>query len=74
MNTLRLGSPTCPSVAYTLVLPMRNVQTWQTVSTRLDLLNFLIDMQIATQISRIPFVPLIVATVSHRPATHQPGG
>jgi hypothetical protein len=44
---LRSGSPTCPSAADTLVLPMRNVQTWQTVSTRLDLLNFLIDMQIA---------------------------
>jgi hypothetical protein len=50
-------------MADTLVLPIRNVQTWQTVSTQLDLLNFLMDMQIATWISRIPVVPLIVATV-----------
>jgi putative effector of murein hydrolase len=42
---------------------MRNVQTWQKVSSLLDLLNFLMDKQIATRISRIPFVPLIVATV-----------
>jgi hypothetical protein len=30
---------------------------------QLDLLNFLMDIQIATRISCIPFVPLIVATV-----------
>jgi hypothetical protein len=31
--------------------------SWQTVSSQLDLLNFLMDMQIAMRISRIPFVP-----------------
>ena len=58
---LRGGRITFLSVTDTHVVPMRNVQTWPKVSTRLDLLkrNRLNDLQIATRISRIPFIPLI---------------
>jgi hypothetical protein len=46
-------------VADTLVWPIRNFQSRQTVSTRLDLLY---DLQIAMRISRVPFVPLFTSS------------
>jgi hypothetical protein len=46
-------------VAESLVWPIRNFQSWQMVSTHLDLLN---DLQIAMRISRVPFIPLFMSS------------
>jgi hypothetical protein len=46
-------------VADTLVWPIRNFQSRQTLSTQLDLLY---DLQIAMRISWVPFVPLFTSS------------